>query len=424
MGLKQSISRIKAREILDSRGNPTIEVEVTTEDGSIGRAAVPSGASTGIFEALELRDGGSRYHGRGVLKAVTSVAEIIAPKLIGADARRQQYIDKTMLDLDGTENKSRLGANSILGVSIATAKAATISEGVPFYQYIGGDDAVLMPVPFFNVINGGQHAGNQLDFQEFMVAPTGASSFSEALRIGSEIYHALRHQLQDAYGRNAINVGDEGGFSPPMSRPEEALEAVLGAVEEMGYGDDVSLAMDVAASTFHSPGRGYIVDGETFSRGEFVDYYCELVLKYPIASIEDPFQEEDFEGFTEITKALPIQILGDDIFVTNVSRLRRGIEKGAANALLWKVNQVGTLTEAMEAVEMAKKNGYAVQASHRSGETEDTFVADLAVAIGCGQIKSGAPCRGERTSKYNRLLRIEEELGSRAMYPKGLFRLE
>jgi len=407
MGLKKSILRIKAREILDSRGNPTIEVEVTTEDGSIGRAAVPSGASTGKLEALELRDGGSRYHGRGVLKAVTSVTGIIAPKLIGADSSQQQYIDEIMLDLDGTENKSRLGANSMLGVSIATAKAAAFSEGVSFYQYIGGDDAVLLPVPFFNVINGGQHAGNQLDFQEFMVAPTEAPSFKEALRMGSEVYHALRHRLQDEYGRYAINVGDEGGFSPPMSRPEEALEAVYGAVEEMGYCDDVSLAMDVAASTFHSPAGGYIVDGKIFSRGEFVDYYRELVSKYPIASIEDPFQEEDFKGFTEITKALPIQILGDDIFVTNVSRLRRGIEKGAANALLWKVNQVGTLTEAMDAVDMAKKNDYAVQASHRSGETEDTFVADLAVAISCGQIKSGAPCRGERTSKYNRLLRIE-----------------
>lgn len=420
--MKQSISRIKAREILDSRGNPTIEVEVTTEDGSNGRASVPSGASTGKFEALELRDGGSRYHGRGVLKAVTSVTGIIAPKLVGADARRQKHIDEIMLDLDGTENKSRLGANSILGVSIATAKAAALSEGVPFYRYIGGDDAILLPVPFFNVINGGQHAGNKLDFQEFMVAPTGASSFREALRMGSEIYHALRRRLQDAYGRNAINVGDEGGFSPPMRQPEEPLEAVLGAMEETGYSDDVSLAMDVAASTFHSPGVGYIVDGKTFSRGEFIDYYRELVLKYPIASIEDPFQEEDFEGFTEITKALPIQILGDDIFVTNVSRLRRGIEKGAANALLWKVNQIGTLTEAMDAVEMAKKHNYAVQASHRSGETEDTFVADLAVAISCGQIKSGAPCRGERTSKYNRLLRIEEELDSKARYPKGLFK--
>ena len=420
--MKHFISKVKAREILDSRGNPTIEVEVATEDGSVGRAAVPSGASTGKFEALELRDGGRRYHGRGVLKAAASVMEVIAPKLIGVDVRQQRHIDRIMIGLDGTENKSRLGANAILGVSIACSKAAADSEGLRLYEYVGGDGAELLPMPFFNVINGGRHAGNQLDFQEFMVAPTGADTFSEALRMGSEIYHSLKQRLQDAYGKAAINVGDEGGFSPPMSRPEEALAAILGAVEETGYADDVAMAMDVAASTFHRPNEGYVIDGETLSRGGFIDYYRELVSKYPIASIEDPLQEEDFEGFAELTRALPIQILGDDIFVTNVSRLRKGIEMGAANALLWKVNQVGTLTEALEAVELARENGYAVQASHRSGETEDTFVADLAVAIGCGQIKSGAPCRGERTAKYNRLLRIEEELGSKARYPKGLLR--
>jgi len=418
--LKYAISEIRAREILDSRGNPTIEVEVETEGGALGRAAVPSGASKGEFEAVELRDGGRRYHGRGVLRAIASVEEVIAPRLIGVDVRQQRDIDRLMIKLDGTENKSRLGGNAILGVSLACAKAAAASEGAQLYEHLGGDSADLLPVPFFNIINGGRHAGNQLDFQEFMVAPIGADSFSEALRMGAEIYHELKRQLLSAYGKTAINVGDEGGFSPPMSRPEEALDAVLRAVEEMGYGGVVALAMDVAATTFHSEG-GYLVAGRRLGRGDLIDYYRELTAAYPIVSIEDPLHEEDFEGFAEATRALPIQILGDDLFVTNADRLRRGIEMGAANALLWKVNQVGTLTEALEAAHLAGENGYAVQASHRSGETEDTFVADLAVAIGCGQIKAGAPCRGERTAKYNRLLRIEERLGSRARYPK-LFR--
>ncbi len=419
--MKGSISEMRAREVLDSRGNPTIEVDVKTEGGAIGSAIVPSGASTGMYEALELRDGGRRYHGKGVLRAIAAVSEAIAPKLLGMDVREQRSIDRLMIELDGTENKSRLGGNSILGVSIACAKAAAACEGLQLYEYVGDIDSRLLPVPFFNIINGGKHAGNRLDFQEFMIVPSGADSFHEALRMGSETYHALKENLRNIYGRNAINVGDEGGFSPPMSRPQEALDAIMGAVEEMGYSDAISLAMDVAASSFHETGGGYVVAGEKLGRGEMIDLYEGLVDTYPIISIEDPLEEEDFEGFAEMTRALDIQILGDDIFVTNPSRLRKGIEMGAANALLWKVNQVGTLTEALEAAELAMKSGYAVQASHRSGETEDPFVADLAVGIGCGQMKSGAPARGERTAKYNRLLRIEERLGEAASYPRGLF---
>jgi len=420
--MKHSISRIRAREVLDSRGNPTIEVEVETEGGASGAAIVPSGASTGLYEAVELRDGGSRYHGRGVLRAIESVSKAIGPRLIGVDAREQVQIDRIMIELDGTENKSRLGGNAVLGVSIACAKAAAASQGLQLYEYVSGDGPGLLPVPFFNVINGGKHAGNRLDFQEFMVVPAGAESFREALRMGSEIYHSLKERLKEAHGRAAINVGDEGGFSPPMSRPEEALDAILWAVEEMGYGGEVSLAMDVAASSFYRAGEGYRVAGDVLSRSELIELYRELVDAFPIVSIEDPLEEEDFEGFVEATKALPIQILGDDLFVTNAARLRKGIQMGAANALLWKVNQVGTLTEALEAADLARRSGYAMQASHRSGDTEDPFVADLAVGIGCGQMKSGAPARGERTAKYNRLLRIEERLGASARYPRGLFK--
>ena len=420
--MKHSISRIRAREVLDSRGNPTIEVEVETEGAASGAAIVPSGASTGLYEAVELRDGGSRYHGRGVLRAIESVSKAIGPRLIGVDAREQVQIDRIMIELDGTENKSRLGGNAVLGVSIACAKAAAASQELQLYEYVSGDGPGLLPVPFFNVINGGKHAGNRLDFQEFMVVPAGAESFREALRMGSEIYHSLKERLKEAHGRAAINVGDEGGFSPPMSRPEEALDAILWAVEEMGYGGEVSLAMDVAASSFYRAGEGYRVAGDVLSRSELIELYRELVDAYPIVSIEDPLEEEDFEGFVEATKALPIQILGDDLFVTNAARLRKGIQMGAANALLWKVNQVGTLTEALEAADLARRNGYAMQASHRSGDTEDPFVADLAVGIGCGQMKSGAPARGERTAKYNRLLRIEERLGASARYPRGLFK--
>ena len=417
--MKDSIARIVGREVLDSRGNPTVEVEVSTEGGVMGRAIVPSGASTGIYEAVELRDGGSRFHGRGVLKAISSV-ETISTHLIGRDVSEQEQIDRSMIELDGTENKSRLGGNAILGVSLACAKAAAASKGMRLYKYVGEGEADLLPVPFFNVVNGGKHAGNDLDFQEFMIAPLGAESFREALRIGSEIYHCLKENLQATHGRTAINVGDEGGFSPPLSRPEEALEAVSGAIEEMGYGDVVSMAMDIAASSFYEAGSGYTVAGERLGTGELIDLYEELVGAYPIVSIEDPLEEEDYEGFAEMTRRLDIQIMGDDLFVTSTSRLRRGIEMGACNALLWKVNQVGTLTEALEAAKLAMDNGYGVMASHRSGDTEDAFVADLSVAIGCGQIKTGAPARGERTAKYNQLLRIEEWLGEKARYPSDL----
>jgi enolase len=414
------IKTIHAREILDSRGNPTIEVEVTTEKGYLGRAAVPSGASTGIYEAVELRDGGTRFHGKGVTKAVAAVDGEIAGRLIGLPVTEQRRIDEEMILLDGTENKSRLGGNAVLGVSVACAKAAAASMGLKLYEYIDAE-ATLLPVPFFNVINGGKHAGNQLDFQEFMVAPIGAKSFREALRMGSEIYQDLKSRLLKDYGKNAVNVGDEGGFSPPIDSPEEALDAITASAEEMGYGGVTRLAMDVAASSFYKDG-GYSFKGKTLSRGELIDVYGELVSKYPISSIEDPLEEEDYEGFAEITRALPIQIVGDDLFVTNVKRLSKGIEMGACNSLLWKVNQIGSLTEARDAAELAMRSGYTVMASHRSGDTEDPFVADLSVGIGCGQIKTGAPARGERTAKYNQLLRIEEWLGEKARYPRGLFR--
>lgn len=415
-----NISHIHAREILDSRGNPTIEVEVTTDDGYFGRAAVPSGASTGIYEAVELRDKGERFHGKGVSKAVRGVKDEILPKLRGHDVTDQFKLDALMIELDGTENKGRLGGNAILGVSIASAKAAAASRGVELYEYIN-PDARLLPVPFFNVINGGMHAGNQLDFQEFMVAPTGAKNFTEALRVGSEIYQTLKNKLLEDYGKNAINVGDEGGFSPPMETPEEAIEAIIASTEELGYADKVTLATDVAASSFFVGDDAYKYRGKKINTGELIEVYVDLVEKYPMSSIEDPLEEEDYQGFVDVTKAVDIQILGDDLFVTNPKRLQKGIDMGACNALLWKVNQIGTLTEALEAAKLAMDNGYNVMASHRSGETEDPFVADLSVALGCGQIKTGAPCRGERTAKYNQLLRIEEWLGERASYPKSLF---
>jgi len=415
-----AIEKIVAREILDSRGNPTIEVEVQTRGGAAGQTAVPSGKSKGRYEATELRDGGRRYNGMGVLRAVRNVNEVIAPRLGGVDVRDQKGIDRTMIQLDGTENKSKLGANATLGVSVAAAKAAAASEGLPLYCYLGGEAATLLPVPFMNIINGGEHAGSKLDFQEHMVVPLGAGNVSEAVRMGAEVYQALRSILLKRYGQTSVNVGDEGGFSPPMERSSEALEAMMKAVEEMGYQKECRLGLDVAASSFYKGERGYLVEGKYISEGELVEVYRDLARTYPIVSIEDPLEEEAFEGFAEMTRSMSIQIIGDDLFVTNVKRLRLGIEKGAANCLLWKVNQVGTLTEALEAAELARKNGYAVQASHRSGDTEDAFVADLAVGIGTGQIKTGAPCRGERTSKYNRLMKIEEELGSRAQYPRGL----
>ncbi len=417
--MSYSISNVRAREVLDSRGNPTIEVDVTTTSGVKGTAIVPSGASTGTYEAIELRDGGKRYGGKGVLKAVSLIEGTIQPAIKGRDVRQQAEIDRLMIELDGTENKSRLGGNSLLGVSLACAKAAAASEGLRLYERIDSE-AHLLPVPFFNVINGGKHAGTQLDFQEFMAAPVGAPNFREALRMGAEVYQVLRGQLQKMYGNGAINVGDEGGFAPPVKTPEEALDALTGAIDEAGYAKSVKIGLDVAATTFYANGV-YTVSGKKYSTGELIDLYTQYAKRYPIVSFEDPIQEEDYEGFAEATKRLHTQVLGDDLFVTNSKRLKRGIEIGACNALLWKVNQVGTLTEALDAARLAMSNGYRVMASHRSGDTEDTWVADLAVGIGCGQLKSGAPARSERTSKYNQLLRIEELLGSRAKYPKGLF---
>jgi enolase len=418
-GINYSISSVKAREVLDSRGNPTIEVEVTTNSGMRGTAIVPSGASTGTYEAIELRDGGKRYGGKGVLKAIGLIEGIIQPAIKGRDVRQQVEIDRVMIELDGTENKSHLGGNSLLGVSLACSKAAASSEGQRLYERID-KDANLLPVPFFNVINGGKHAGTQLDFQEFMAAPVGALNFREALRMGTEVYQVLRGQLQKSYGKGAINVGDEGGFAPPVKSPDEALDALTGAINEAGYNGVVKIGLDVAATTFYTDGA-YTVAGKSYSTGELIDLYTQYAKTYPIVSFEDPIQEEDYEGFAEATKRLPTQVLGDDLFVTNSKRLRRGIEMGACNALLWKVNQVGTLTEALDAARLAMSSGYRVMASHRSGDTEDPWVADLAVGIGCGQLKSGAPARSERTSKYNQLLRIEEWLGSRARYPRGLF---
>jgi enolase len=417
--MRYSIKTINAREILDSRGNPTIEVDLITESGVMASAAIPSGASTGIYEAVELRDGGQRFGGKGVTKAVDAVVNTIQPKITGMDVRKQDDIDKAMIELDRTENKSRLGGNAMLGVSLACARAAAFSDGLRLYEYIG-KNMYLLPVPFFNVINGGKHAGNQLDFQEFMIAPTGAPNFREALRMGAEVYQTLKAQLQKAYGKTSINVGDEGGFAPPMKTPKEALDALWKTIQESGYEGEVKIGLDVASSTFYKDGK-YEISGVTYDTDELIDLYRELAAAYPIISIEDPLQEEDYEGFARATKLLPVQVVGDDLFVTNPKRLAKGIEMGACNALLWKVNQVGTLTEALEAANLAKRNKYSVMASHRSGDTEDPWVADLSVGIGCGQIKSGAPARGERTSKYNQLLRIEEWLGNRARFPKGLF---
>ena len=415
------IVRVRAREVLDSRGNPTVEVDVATR-GGFGRAAVPAGASKGAHEALELRDGGRRYHGRGVLKAVRNVNEVIAPKVVGMDARRQYEIDRLMVELDGTRNKSKLGANAILGVSLAVAKAAADTYGMQLFEYIGGARARVMPVPLMNIINGGKHAGNELSIQEFMIVPVGADSFSDALRVGSEVYHELKAYLKERYGLSAVNVGDEGGFAPPMRETREALDALVESIKRAGYseGSDVVLALDAAASSFYDAERGvYRIDGREVASDELLEMYVSLVDEYPIKSIEDPFHEEDFERFAELTKRVGgrVQVVGDDLFVTNVARLRRGIEVGAANALLLKVNQIGTLTEAVEAAELALSHGYNVIVSHRSGETEDTTIAHLAVALNAGQIKTGAPARGERTAKYNELLRIEEHLGSRAVYP-------
>ena len=413
-----TIVEVTAREILDSRGNPTVEVEVFTEDGSFGRAAVPSGASTGKREALELRDGDpGRFLGRGVQKAVANVNEKIAPEIIGLDATNQVLVDKTMIELDGTPNKSRLGANAILGVSLACARAAAQSAGLPLYRYLGGCHARQLPVPMMNILNGGKHADNNVDIQEFMIMPVGADSFSSALRMGAEVFHHLKKVLQKK--GLSTSVGDEGGFAPNLGSSEEALTVIKEAIEAAGYraGEDVALALDPAATEMFREGF-YHLEGRKLTAGEMVDFYASLVEKYPVLSIEDGLAEDDWEGWQELTRRLAgrVQVVGDDIFVTNTELLSRGIQMGVGNSILIKVNQIGTLTETLSAIEMARRAGYTTVISHRSGETEDAFIADLAVAVNAGLIKTGAPSRTDRVAKYNQLLRIEEELGEAALY--------
>ena len=421
------ITNILAREILDSRGNPTIEVEVTTEDGIIGRAAVPSGASTGSHEAVELRDGNKkRYGGKGVLKSVENVEEIIAEELLGVEVSEQRYIDRLMIDLDGTPNKSKLGANAILGVSLAVAKAAAEESQTPLYRYIGGVNAHILPVPMMNILNGGSHADNGIDFQEFMIMPIGADSFSEGLRMGVEVFHELKSVLKKK--GYATNVGDEGGFAPGMKDNKEAIDSIMMAIEGAGYrpGVDLMIAMDAAASEFYDEKNKVYhfkkSDGRKLSGEEMVDYWKGWCDNYPIISIEDGLAEDDWANWAKLTQAIggKVQIVGDDLFVTNTTRLQRGIDNGVANSILIKVNQIGTLTETIEAVNLAHRHSYTSVMSHRSGETEDTTIADLAVALNCGQIKTGSASRSDRIAKYNQLLRIEEELAETAFYPGKL----
>ncbi len=422
------ITDIYAREVLDSRANPTVEVEVVIEDSFVGRAAVPSGASTGAFEAMELRDGGDRYMGKGVQQAVENVNTVIADALIGSNALDQRDIDLRMIELDGTQNKSKLGANAILGVSIATADAAAKALGMSLYQYLGGFNAYTLPVPMMNILNGGEHADNTVDLQEFMIMPVGATSFAEALRIGSEVYHNLKKVLNER--ELSTGVGDEGGFAPDLKSSDEAIEVILEAVEKAGYkpGDDIRIAIDAAASELYNEETGkYFFPGESKMKGEdvyrtreeMVNYYEALVNKFPIISIEDGLDEEDWEGWGLLTERIgsKVQLVGDDLFVTNTERLARGIKDGVANSILIKVNQIGTLTETFDAIKMANRAGYTAVVSHRSGETEDTTIADIAVAVNAGQIKTGAPCRSDRVAKYNQLLRIEDELAEVAVYP-------
>lgn len=413
---------IYGRQILDSRGNPTVEVEVELASGAKGRAAVPSGASTGQFEAVELRDGDDAYGGKSVLRAVTNVNEAIADALVGLDALDQREIDMILLDLDGTPNKANLGANAILGTSLAVARAAATAVGMPLYTYLGGVNAHQLPIPMMNIVNGGKHADNNVDLQEFMCMPVGAPTFSEALRMGAEVFHALKKVLSGR-GLNT-SVGDEGGFAPDLSSNEEAIKAILEAVEKAGYtpGEEIFIALDPASTEFFDVDRGlYVLEGEgrTLTPEEMAAYYAELCDRYPIISIEDGMAEEDWEGWAAITDALGnrVQLVGDDLFVTNVQRLSRGIELGVANSILVKVNQIGTLSETLDTMAMAHRAGYTTVVSHRSGETEDSTIADLAVATNAGQIKTGAPSRGERTAKYNQLLRIEDQLGDVAVYP-------
>jgi enolase len=412
-----SIEAVGAREILDSRGNPTVEVEVALDDGTIARAAVPSGASTGAFEAVELRDGGDRYGGKGVTKAVNAVLDDIGPELVGFEASEQRLVDAALIDLDGTPDKSKFGANAILGVSLAVAKAAAASADLPLFRYLGGPNAYLLPVPMFNIVNGGAHADSNVDVQEFMIAPIGAPTFAEALRQGAEVYHALKSVLKSK--GLSTGLGDEGGFAPSLESNRTALDVISEAIEQAGLtvGQDIVFALDVAATEFYGDGA-YQFEGAAKSAEEMIAYYKDLVANYPIVSVEDPMSEEDWDGWISLTTELDevTQLVGDDLFVTNPERLARGISSGAANALLVKVNQIGSLTETLDAVDLAHRAGYRCMMSHRSGETEDTTIADLAVATNCGQIKTGAPARSERVAKYNQLLRIEEELDDAARY--------
>jgi enolase 1/2/3 len=412
-----SIEAVYARQILDSRGNPTVEVEVILDDMTLGRAAVPSGASTGAFEAVELRDGGDEYGGKAVTKAVAAVIDEIQPELLGFDADDQRLVDQAMIDLDRTPDKSRLGANAILGVSLATAVAAAKSAGLPLFRYIGGPNAHVLPVPMMNILNGGAHADNNVDIQEFMIAPVGAATFAEALQWGAETYHALKAVLKQ-HGLST-GVGDEGGFAPELASNQAALDLILEAIGKAGYtpGQDIALAIDAAATEFFSDGS-YTFEGNAKSTSDMTELYAGWLDRYPIVSLEDPLAEDDWDGWQQLTAALGsrVQIVGDDLFVTNPDRLRRGIESRAANSLLVKVNQIGTLTETLDAISLAQRSSFTTMVSHRSGETEDTAIADLVVAMNCGQLKSGAPCRSERVAKYNQLLRIEELLDDAARY--------
>ena len=414
--MRSAIARVHARQIVDSRGNPTVEVDVRLESGALGRAAVPSGASTGRFEAVELRDGGAEWGGKSVMQAVRNVETEIAEAVRGLDAADLAALDRTLIELDGTPNKRRLGANALLGVSLASAKAAAAEVGVPLYRFLGGDGAHILPVPMMNVINGGAHAQNSIDFQEFMVVPVGAESFSEAMRTGAETFHALRELLHER--GLATAVGDEGGFAPDLQSAEVAIEAILEAAERAGHRERIGIALDPAATELYESGR-YGVEGRSLDSGEMIELFASLAERFPIVSVEDGLAEEDWEGWSTLTRRLggELQLVGDDLFVTNLERLRRGIETDVANAILIKVNQIGTLTETLAAISLARENGYAAVISNRSGETEDTTIADLAVATGTGQIKTGAPSRTDRVAKYNQLLRIEEELGDSARYP-------
>jgi len=417
------IQSIRAREVLDSRGNPTVEVEVRTEKG-LSRAMVPSGASTGIHEALELRDGGDRFLGKGVQKAIKNVNGRISKELVGKDCTKQQDIDNAMLDLDGTENKSTLGANAILGVSMAVCRASALESGIPLYERIAslaGNKNLVLPTPAMNVINGGEHAGNSLDIQEYMILPVGAPSFGEAARFCAEVYQTLKGIIKKKYGNDAINVGDEGGFAPPLSKAQEPFELILKAISEAGYDKEIKLGIDAAASEFYSDGK-YKIEGKDLSGGELIEFYKNLIDKYPIISVEDVCAQDDWDSWVGFTGKFgsKVQVVGDDLLVTNVKRVNKAIESKACNALLLKINQIGTITESIDAAKLSQDNEWNVMVSHRSGETEDSFIADLVVGLGTGQIKSGAPCRSERNAKYNQLLRIEEGFGEKARYQGGI----